>query len=52
MARGGNAPAHFLIPPPSSLPPTDPDLAAVFSAWPNLLKPVRAGILAMVKAVR
>jgi hypothetical protein len=30
--------------------PPDPDLAAVMSAWPTLPGPIRAGILAMVKA--
>ena len=34
------------------LSPDAPDLAAVLSAWPDLPDPVRAGILAMVKAVR
>ena len=28
----------------------NPDLAAVLSAWPNLPDPIKAGILAMVKA--
>ena len=28
----------------------DPDLAAVVEAWPTLPEPVKAGILAMVKA--
>jgi hypothetical protein len=32
---------------PAGLPP---DLAAVIDAWPNLPEPIRAGILAMVKA--
>ena len=32
--------------------PTAPDLAAVLSAWQNLPEPVKAGILAMVKAVK
>jgi hypothetical protein len=27
-----------------------PDLAAVAAAWPDLPEPIRAGILAMVKA--
>jgi hypothetical protein len=31
--------------------PASPDLAAVLSAWANLPEPVKAGILAMVKAV-
>jgi len=29
---------------------TDPDLAAVVEAWPELPDAIRAGILAMVKA--
>jgi hypothetical protein len=29
---------------------TDPDLAAVEAAWPELPEAIRAGILAMVKA--
>jgi hypothetical protein len=29
---------------------TDPDLAAVMAAWPDLPEPIRAGILAMVRA--
>jgi putative SOS response-associated peptidase YedK len=31
--------------------PAAPDLAAILSAWPNLPEPVKAGIMAMVKAV-
>ena len=31
--------------------PMPPDLAAVVAAWPTLPEPVKAGILAMVKAV-
>jgi hypothetical protein len=34
---------------PDALPP-DPDLAAVVAAWPTLSEPIRAGILALVKA--
>jgi hypothetical protein len=30
--------------------PACPDLAAVLSAWPRLPEPLRAGIVAMVKA--
>jgi hypothetical protein len=30
--------------------PLAPDLAAVVSAWPTLPEPIRAGILAMVRA--
>jgi hypothetical protein len=29
-----------------------PDLAAVITAWPKLPEPLKAGILAMVKAVK
>jgi hypothetical protein len=29
---------------------TDPDLAAVVDAWPNLPEAIKAGIVAMVKA--
>ncbi len=29
---------------------TDPDLAAVVAAWPDLPEAIKAGILAMVKA--
>ena len=29
---------------------TDPDLASLLTAWPTLLDPIRAGILAMVRA--
>ena len=32
------------------LPPTDPDLSAVVSAWPQLPSALKAGIVAMVKA--
>ena len=31
-------------------PPSDPDLALIIEAWPALPQPVKAGILAMVKA--
>ena len=30
---------------------TDPDLAAVVAAWPELPEAIKAGILAMVKAI-
>lgn len=33
-----------------NMAPTAPDLAAILAAWPDLPEPVRAGILAMVKA--
>ena len=29
---------------------SDPDLASVVNAWPSLPEPMKAGILAMVKA--
>ena len=29
---------------------TDPDLAAIVDAWPTLPEPIKAGIVAMVKA--
>jgi len=32
--------------------PTDPDLAAVVAAWPELPEAIKAGIVAMVKATR
>ena len=32
--------------------PTDPDLAALVAAWPKLPEALKAGIVAMVKAVR
>jgi hypothetical protein len=37
-------------PKPSPATPTDPDLAAVIAAWPNVPPAIRAGILAMVKS--
>jgi hypothetical protein len=30
--------------------PSDPDLASLIEAWPTLLDPIRAGILAMIRA--
>jgi hypothetical protein len=33
-------------------PSYDPGLAAIIDAWPTLPEPIRAGILAMVKAAR
>jgi hypothetical protein len=32
--------------------PTDPDLAAVMDAWPELPEAIKAGIAAMVNAAR
>ncbi len=39
--------AHHL---PTDTCKTDPDLAAVVEAWPDLPEALKAGILAMVKA--
>src|SRR5271157_2277414 len=39
--------AHHL---PTDTCKTDPDLAAVVAAWPNLPEAIKAGIVAMVKA--
>ncbi len=39
--------AHHL---PADTCKTDPDLAAVVEAWPDLPEAIRAGILAMVNA--
>ena len=36
---------------PTDTRQTPPDLAAVIDAWPDLPEPIRAGILALVKAV-
>jgi len=33
-------------------PPADLDLQAVLSAWPNLLEPIKAAVLALVKSAR
>jgi hypothetical protein len=41
--------AHHL---PTDTCNTDPDLAAVVAAWPELPEAVKAGILAMVKAAQ
>jgi hypothetical protein len=35
---------------PTDIRQTDPDLAAIVDAWPTLPEPIRAGIVAMVKA--
>ena len=35
---------------PTDICKTDPDLAAVVAAWPELPAAIRAGIVAMVKA--
>ncbi|MBX3359908.1 MAG: hypothetical protein KF912_08010 [Phycisphaeraceae bacterium] len=44
-----SAPAHL---PPTPVPakPTDPELAAVVAAWPDLPPAIRAGVLALVNA--
>ena len=34
----------------SFLPISDPDLTHIVNAWPTLPEPIRAGIIAMVKA--
>ena len=47
-ADSGNVLASCL----AFLTPKMPDLAAVVKAWPYLPEPVKAGILAMVKAVK
>ncbi len=39
--------AHYL---PTDTCKTDPDLAAVVAAWPELPEALKAGIVAMVKA--
>ena len=38
------------LPLPYEGPNLSPDLAAVVDAWPDLPEPIRAGIMAMVKA--
>lgn len=38
--------------PPAFSTITDPDLARVVKAWPDLPEPVRRGILAMVEAAK
>jgi hypothetical protein len=32
--------------------PADPDLRAIVEAWPTMPEPIKAGILAMVKAAK
>ncbi len=44
--------APAATPAPAAPSAADPDLAAVLSAWHNLPEPVKAGILAMVKATK
>jgi hypothetical protein len=45
LARGSIA--HHL---PTDIRQTDPNLAIVVAAWPILPEPIRAGIVAMIKA--
>jgi hypothetical protein len=33
-----------------NLPPADPDLARVVAAWPSLPEPIKAAVLALVRA--
>ena len=40
-------PFPFPFPSPAEIPP---DLAEVVSAWPDLAEPIRAGILALIRA--
>ena len=50
--KSGNIGAGFGPPTHSATPnlPTDPELAAVVAAWPDLPPAIRAGVLALVKA--
>lgn len=38
------------VPNPTLTKPTDPELAAVVAAWPDLPPAIRAGVLALVRA--
>jgi hypothetical protein len=51
-SKSGNTGGGFGPPTPPATPPkpTDPELAAVVAAWPDLPPAIRAGIVAMVKA--
>jgi integrase len=52
-SKSGNIRAGFGPPtPPAPIPakPTDPELASVIAAWPDLPPAIRAGVLALVKA--
>jgi hypothetical protein len=53
LAGGNNSGNKGETSPPSTsgATPFDPDLAALITAWPTVTPAVRAGILAMVKAV-
>ena len=51
--RGRRASGSPPRPRPAKSPaprPADPDLASLVKTWPTLLEPIRAGILAMVRA--
>jgi integrase len=48
-SNSGNKAGGFGVPTPPAKP-TDPELAAVAAAWPDLPPAVRAGIVAMVRA--
>jgi hypothetical protein len=48
-SKSGNMEPGF-GPPTSPPTPTDPKLAGIVAAWPNLPPAVRAGIVAMVEA--
>ena len=48
-SKSGNKEGGF-GPPTAPPKPTDPELAAVVAAWPDLPPALRAGIVAMVKA--
>lgn len=54
-SKSGNIGAGFGGPTPPATPPipppTDPELAAVVAAWGDLPPAIRAGVLAMVRAV-
>lgn len=52
-SKSGNKGAGFgplTPPPPTPAKPTDPELATVVAAWPDLPPAIRAGVLALVKA--
>ena len=48
----GQAPPPVADHLPNDTCKTDPDLAAVVEAWPDLPEALKAGIVAMVKAAR
>ena len=43
--KAANKAAHW-----RKIEPKDPGLAAIIDAWPGLSEPIKAGILAMVRA--